>query len=152
LKNSVEQKYFEINRSPSKTIKFEENTFPTLKIQTLESGETSKTNSLLLICNSRSLGGTETPKQVETDWNFRFKRDGKKEFSVNKKQRLWRNHRFKTLIFNPEAKDATFDIHFNLMQKSLHYIKTKLKTSKELMVNKNFVKLASKSIFSLFLS
>ena len=122
-------------------------------IETFESFEMSKPQSPTLIGNSRSMTRTDTtPKQVETDWNFRFKRDGKKEFSVNKKQRLWRNHRFKTLIFNPEAKDATFDIHFNLMQKSLHYIKTKLKTSKELMVNKNFVKLASKSIFSLFLS
>jgi len=116
-------------------------------IETFESFEMSKPQSPTLIGNSRSMTRTDTtPKQVETDWNFQFKKDRMKEFTVNENQTLWKSHRFKALIFNPEAKDATFEVHFNLVQKSLHYL-TKLKTSTELMVDKKSVKLPSKSIF-----
>jgi len=145
-------KIFEINKSPTEISKFQENIIQTKKIQksehfaneSSESLEISNSNSHLS-WNSKSFTGTETPKQVDTDWNFHFKKNGR--FSFMEPQRLWRNHPFKTLIFNPEASDATFDMHFNLMQKSLQDVSAEMRMPMKMTIEKNSVKLGSRSIF-----
>jgi len=67
----------------SQNFRIEENTVLTLKIPKLDCFGDETFESLGLIGNSAS----STPKQVETDWNFQFKRDKMKEFIPMKRKK-----------------------------------------------------------------
>lgn len=59
-----------------------------------------------------------TPKQVMANWNFQFRKQDKKH-TREEKQQLWKTHKYKNLLLNPDTEDEVFLKHLKAVYQSL---------------------------------